>query len=118
MPRPQKWRVVCGMPNTVEFGPPQGQSREIVILSIDQYETIRLIDLEGLTQEECAKQMNVARTTVQSIYDTARRIIADAIVYGKTMKIEGGAYKLCDEQAPHCGRGCKMRHGRFDKLEQ
>ena len=110
MPRPRKWRTVCCMPEIQEFGPTNQRIDEFVILSIDQYETIRLIDLEGLTQEECASQMNVARTTVQGIYDEARSIIADAIVNGKSMKIEGGSFKLCEDHSRPCGRGCQ-RHG-------
>ncbi len=110
MPRPRKWRTVCCLPETIEFGPSNQLINDSVILSVDQYETIRLIDLENLTQEECAEQMNVARTTVQGIYDEARKIIADAIVNGKTMKIEGGSFKLCEDHTRPCGRGCQ-RHG-------
>jgi len=66
-------------------------------MSIDEYETIRLIDLEELTQEECASQMNIARTTVQGIYNSARKKIASSLVNGQFLKIEGGDYKLCDE---------------------
>jgi predicted DNA-binding protein (UPF0251 family) len=105
MPRPTKSRVVCCLPETQTFGPDR-PGNEIVILSVDQYETIRLIDLEKLTQEEAAVQMNVARTTVQGIYEEARSIIADAIVNGKTLKIQGGSFKLCDHQNRFCGTHC------------
>ncbi len=84
-------------------------------MTIDEYETIRLIDLEGFTQEESAKQMNVARTTVQRIYNDARRKLAESLVFGKMLKIEGGDYKLCDGEETHCFRsGCdrhRRRHG-------
>lgn len=74
-------------------------------MTIDQYETIRLIDLEGLTQAECADQMHIARTTVQRIYSDARKIISKALVKGKVLKIEGGDYKLCDGEGEFCERG-------------
>ena len=58
-------RKVCRLPRYAYFGP-NPSATKTVVLSIDEYETIRLMDLEGLTQQECAKQMDVARTTVQS----------------------------------------------------
>ena len=75
MARPRKRRKVCGLPESNRFGPlnaPINQDN-FVILTIDEYETLRLIDLMRLTQEECAKNMKVSRTTVQGIYDEARK---------------------------------------------
>ena len=107
MPRPRKWRRVCDLPTVDLFGPLsyQRSTAEEIIMSVDEYETIRLIDLEGLMQEECAARMNVARTTVQKIYNDARKKIADALVEGKILKIEGGDYRLCEEESPaqRCG---------------
>ena len=81
-------------------------------MSVDEYETIRLIDLMGFTQEECAAQMNVARTTVQGIYNDARNKIADVLVNGKSLIIRGGDYTLCDsrEETCSCG-GCRKHRG-------
>lgn len=79
-------------------------------MTVDEYETIRLIDLEGFTQEECAQQMNVARTTVQGIYARARKKIAHMLVNGSPLLIEGGEYKLCDGLGNGCGRGCGRHH--------
>lgn len=59
-------------------------------MTVDEYEAVRLLDVEGLTQEACADRMNVARTTVTAIYDSARKKIADAIVHGKRLLIAGG----------------------------
>jgi len=79
-------------------------------MSVDEYETIRLIDLQGFTQEECADQMNIARTTVQGIYNEARKKLADTLVNGKVLRIEGGDYQLCDGLEKHCGCGGCRRH--------
>jgi predicted DNA-binding protein (UPF0251 family) len=108
MPRPRRRRRVCELPKRTLFGPLKGsvQEGQIIVLSIDEYETIRLIDYEGLNQEECAVRMDVARTTVQGIYNSARKKIAASLVEGVLMKIEGGDYLLCEDQEPgqSCGR--------------
>lgn len=114
MPRPMKWRKVCCLPESNKFGPLDSTSedKDYVNMTVDEYETIRLIDLEGFTQEECAKQMNVARTTVQGIYVEARKKLAESLVNGKVLLIEGGEYRLCNGFGEGCGRGCRRhRHG-------
>lgn len=112
VPRPKKWRKVCCLPENTCFGPlnsAEGSGNQ-VNMTIDEYETIRLIDLQGFTQEECAKQMHVARTTVQWIYDEARKKIADSLVNGKVMWIGGGEYQLCDGLGKSCvSGGCRRR---------
>ena len=110
MPRPTKCRRVCGMPENSEFLPASGGEKCPIVLMIDEYETIRLIDREGLSQEECGLRMEVARTTVQQIYTTARKKIADALVEGRPLKIMGGQYRICSEGDGHCGCGmCRRR---------
>ncbi|MFA9373062.1 MAG: DUF134 domain-containing protein [Poseidonibacter sp.] len=115
IPRPRKWRKVCGLPNSNRYGPldSPAQGEHFVVMTIDEYETIRLIDLEGLSQEECSNQMNVARTTVQGIYSEARKKIAESLVNGKVLRIEGGDYKLCDgEEECLNSEGChRHRYG-------
>lgn len=119
MPRPKIRRKVCCLPRINEFHPVGGNiySREAVIVSVDEYETIRLIDNEGMSQAECSGYMNIARTTVQQIYDGARKKIARALVEGLPIRIEGGAYLLCDGTEEHCGHGgCrKRRHGNMHR---
>ena len=107
MPRPIKWRRVCCLPENSRFGPldiPKA-SECAVIMTVDEYETIRLIDHESYTQEECAVQMNVARSTVQGVYNEARKKLADLLVNGKELYISGGEYRLCDKAGMGC-RGC------------
>ena len=115
MPRPRKWKKVCCLPESNLYGPlnrPNVDS-EFIAMTVVEYETIRLIDLNGLTQEECAERMHVARTTVQKIYNDARGKLADSLVNGSILKIEGGDYKLYDEseQLHGCGRCRRQRCG-------
>lgn len=111
MPRPMKCRKVCRLPQNAVFGPHGACSvQEAVILNVDEYEAVRLIDLQGFSQEECGVYMHVARTTVQQIYTSARRKIALAIVGGRTLRIEGGNYRLCDGSEERCGCGGCKKH--------
>ena len=111
MPRPRKWRRVCCLPGSARFGPLGGETTaETVEMTVEEYETIRLIDQQGYTQEECAAQMNVARTTVQGIYEGARAKLADVLVNAKSLVIQGGDYILCDGQEESCGCGGCYKH--------
>ncbi len=114
MPRPRKWRKVCCLPESSRFGPldSPADAESFIIMTVDEYETIRLIDLEGFTQEECAGQMNVARTTVQGIYFEARKKVAKSLVNGTVLFIEGGEYQLCNGIGSGCGSGGCRRHRR------
>ena len=111
MPRPIKWRNICFLPEINKFGP-LDTSTDIdnyVVMTVDEYETIRLIDLKGFTQEECASRMDVARSTVQGIYNEARKKLADSLVYGKILLIEGGEDRRCNGFRNSCGLDCR-RH--------
>lgn len=110
MPRPRKWRRVCCLPQSSRFGPLDLCPSDTVTMTVDEYETIRLIDLDGFTQEQCAAQMDISRTTVQGIYDTARKKLAQSLVGGKALIIEGGEYRLCDGQGHGCGKAGCHRH--------
>lgn len=109
MPRPRKCRKVCALPKVREFHP-SGDTQEFMTLTVDEYEAIRLIDKEGFSQEECAGYMQVARTTVQQIYTAARTKIANALVEGVGIHIEGGDYTVCDGKETQCGCGGCKRH--------
>ena len=107
MPRPRKCRRVCDFPQTLAFAPENPEKGEAaVVLTVDEYETIRLIDKEGFSQEQCGEQMQVARTTVQQIYASARKKLADVIVDGLPLRIAGGDYQLCNGGSRACGSEC------------
>lgn len=111
LPRPSKRRKVCKLPGTKEFRPVgELHDEAIVTLSVDEFEAVRLIDRQGFSQEECGRYMQVARTTVQAIYNSARKKIARALVEGMTLRINGGNYRLCDGDEELCGCGGCARH--------
>ena len=109
MPRPKRCRKVCSMPRVSEFAP-IGEDADFVVLTVDEYESIRLIDRQGFSQEDCAAYMQVARTTAQQIYNSARKKLAAALVDGKGLRIAGGDYRLCDGKESFCGCGGCSRH--------
>ena len=112
MSRPKKCRRICDYPQTPSFVPEEMPEKgETVVLSLEEYETIRLIDREGLSQEQCGDFMQVARTTVQQIYASARRKLADVLVEGLPLRIEGGDYRLCNGGNPACGCASCYRRG-------
>lgn len=106
MPRPRKRRFVQGPPIADAFlpnrMPPWG--RQEIFLSIEGLEAIKLSDFQGLDQDAAARMMNVSRQTFGRILAEARVIVADALVTGKVLRIEGGHFDM-----PPRGRG---RHGR------
>lgn len=112
MPRPRKCRKVCAMPGNAEFRP-VGDSfvpADAVVMTVDEYESVRLIDYEGNTQEECAGHMKIARSTVQQIYFDARRKMSVSLVEGRPLRISGGQYRLCDGNEFYCGcDSCRRR---------
>lgn len=106
MPRPQKTRTVC-FEKEIHYGPKFQHAKGSVHMTIEEFETIRLIDYEKLSQQECSELMHVSRTTVQSIYDTARYKIADAMMNEKIINIRGGNYQLCGQE-DYGKRGCEV----------
>ncbi len=118
MPRPRIPKSVCNEPSVDTFTPTGKANRneDIVTMSIEEYEVFRLIDREGLTQAQCGSVMGVARSTVQRIYDSARKKLAESIIDAKTLKIGGGDYSLCvkkknQNMCSHCNRH-QQRHGK------
>lgn len=147
MARPKKWRSIENLPAAPFFIPSeQGLEDEAEnILNLEELEAIRLKDLEGLEQREGAEKMGISRPTFQRILLSAREKIADSLVNGKTLRIEGGNFRLkhcpakcldCQDEwivtgeqieeiksggltCPHCGShkiDCQHRHrGKFCK---
>ena len=97
------------MPTHCRFSPERPAHREAVELTVEEYEALRLMDYLGLNQEEAAAQMGVARSTVQQVYDTARRRLAQALVEGRRLHISGGDYVLCPRGEECPGRDCARR---------
>lgn len=108
MPRPKRCRRICSEPLNSVFYPSVDNDLEGIRLTLDEYEVIRLVDLEGYSHLDCAKQMDISRSTVQEIYEGARKKIASFIVYGRKLYIRGGNYQVC---------GCsKKKEGRIMKI--
>ena len=116
MPRPPRCRRICGVPQVDTFCPNGCENTGPILLTLDEYEVIRLVDLEQRTHEQCATQMDISRSTVQEIYESARSKIAACLVHGKPLHITGGNYRICGgQEAAHCGRCCRMQRANMEK---
>jgi predicted DNA-binding protein (UPF0251 family) len=121
MPRPRQFRRVACLPQAT-FYKPRGIPLSVlqhVNLTVDELEAIRLADLQGMYQEKAADKMNISRQTLGRILESAHKKIADALVNGKALSIEGGAIELAVPpeigEPPHRfrgGHGGPGRHGR------
>lgn len=99
MARPSKYRWIRREPS-VTFFKPRGiplRALKIVTLTVEGYETIRLSDVEGLDQESASSKMGISRQTYGRVLAQARKTLADAIVHGYALEIEGGNYLLVDD---------------------
>jgi predicted DNA-binding protein (UPF0251 family) len=95
MPRPQKSRWINSWPGA-DFFKPRGiplSSLRVVQLAVDEYEAMRLYDIEGLDQTEASERMKVSRPTFGRILTTAHRKVAEALVQGKAIQIGGGSFR-------------------------
>lgn len=107
MARPSKCRFVCGLPRCAAFLPSDPVEDPPVVLAVDEFETVRWMDHQGLDQEACAVRMGVSRATVQAMYDRARQKIATALVEGRALSIQGGSYRICS--GTKCRRCCREK---------
>jgi uncharacterized protein len=106
MPRPKCCRNICGIPDKNYFKPrgiPVVELEEIV-LHLDEFEAIRLADYEELYQEEAASRMNISRQTFGRVIGTAHKKIADVLIHGKALRIEGGEVNLTKTKTGGSGR--------------
>ncbi len=100
MSRTPKCRRICRFPDYYSFIPEDAEKDifETIEMFLDEFETIRLLDYEGLNQEECALRMGVARTTVTAMYENARKKLVSAVVEGKRLSIAGGNIEIDTER--------------------
>jgi predicted DNA-binding protein (UPF0251 family) len=100
MPRPCCLRQIGCKPPAGLFKPAgiPACALEQVTLTLDEVEALRLADLNGLYQEQAAEQMKISRPTFARIIEQARRKVADALIHGKALRLEGGAVKMKGEQ--------------------
>ncbi len=100
MPRTTKCRRIFSFPDYYSFIPEDAEKEclETIELSLDEFESIRLLDYEGLNQQECAARMGVARTTVTAMYENARKKLISAVVEGKRLSIVGGNIEIDRER--------------------
>ncbi len=130
MPRPTKCRRVQYSPDYLIFKPAGVPARQLqeIELTLDEFEAIRLADLEGLYHEDAARKMNVSRQTFGNILATAHMKIADMLVHGKALSLQGGNIMLkterlfvCNDckkrwsekfgtERPHCCQSCGSEH--------
>jgi len=125
MPRPPCCRRVAGKPVAAIFKPAGIPARMLaeIVITLDEFEAIRLADFEGLYQEQAAEQMRISRPTFGRIVEVARRKVAEAIILGKALKIEGGpvqeepcrplrcpACKFEWDESPNPQAGCPHCH--------
>jgi|WetSurMetagenome_2_1015567.scaffolds.fasta_scaffold352605_2 uncharacterized protein len=104
MTRPKCPRLIQGFPNTTYFKPraiPLSELEEVA-LTFDEFEAIRLADLEGLYQEMAASKMKISRPTFGRIIESAHKKVADALINGKAIKIEGGVFKMPSKRVFAC----------------
>lgn len=113
MARTKKTRTICSPPCFCRFSPTDLMPHETLILTFDEFEVLRLHDLEHMTQEEVARQMRVSRPTVTEILMTAHEKLASALFYGKQIVLERGECEIC-EIGVHCPKAsdgtCSKRH--------
>ena len=116
MARPQRCRRICRAPQYDSFGPEGCRNSESILLTLDEYEVLRLVDLEQKTHEQCAAQMDISRSTVTEIYENARRKLAACLVYGRRLVIAGGNYRFCGgREKAQCRQPC--RHTKNQPLD-
>ena len=115
MSRPKCCRIVGGLPTT-EYFKPRGIpliDLEEIVLTVDEYETLKLADYEQLYQEQAAEKMQVSRQTFGRIILSAHYKLADALIHGKALKIEGGEFAIkkrhlgkCKHSTAHAEGNC------------
>ncbi|MBN1776858.1 MAG: DUF134 domain-containing protein [Clostridiales bacterium] len=121
MARPVKWRKIENVPTVSRFVPAKRASAEDAenTLKLEELEAVRLKDLEGLEQEDCAGRMEISRATYQRILLSARGKIADSLVNGKAICINGGYFtqNICLIRCVRCGYQWMERFEKLNAVE-
>ncbi len=116
MPRPQNCRRIAFLPDVTVFKPAgiPGRTLPEIVVTLDELEAIRLADLESLYQEQAASRMEVSRQTFGNIISSAHAKLADCIVNGKMLRIEGGSVMVLQQRrfrCSDCGHAWNVPHG-------
>ncbi len=108
MPRPHKCRKVLKAPVCTCFKPGNVPMRALqrVLLTLDQYEAIRLADYEGLEHAEAALKMGISRPTFTRLITSAHKVLAKVLVEGHALVIDGGSVTYSSAACPRCGADC------------
>jgi uncharacterized protein len=113
MPRPQDNRIVYEPPLFSDFKPSgtKGQDLEQIILTLDEFEAFRLADQLGFSHALAANEMEISRSTFSRLIEKARKKVADFIIHGKSLRIEGGAvhFRVNIIQCKECGYMFKIQ---------
>ena len=124
MARPKRLRRLAFSPPAHSFHPADGKrclmQQEIIVLTMDEFESLRLADLECHSQEEAAKKMGISRATFGRIVESARSKVARALVQGHRLEITGGAFmfgKGRHLQCPRCRRQQSRDRGEREHVE-
>ncbi len=118
MPRPHCCRTIASEPPVSIFKPmglPRAALDEIQV-TLDEYEALRLADLEGIYQSEAAERMGVSRATFGRVLKSAHRKVAEALTRGQALRIEGGPVAICEGRGRGRIRGCCPHHARADRM--
>jgi len=114
MPRPVKNRRVEKLPEYTYFVPAGRRKCEIeeILVKVEEFEAMRLKDVEDLNQEQCAQRMQISRQTFQNIIDSARKKIAIALIEGKAINISGGNYSrnMCQFKCTSCDNTYEIKY--------
>lgn len=103
--RPKKYRIVASDPKIAQFSPRGRPGRpDEVELTMDEFEAIRLSDYRGLTQKEAAGAMHISQPTFSRILKRARSSLANGLINGKTIKIQGGTYVISSREKIRDGK--------------
>ncbi len=115
MPRPKRLRRIMARPQVDAFGPETAEAEGEVILSLEEFEAVRLIDYDGMDQSQAAAVMGVSRQTVGRILKAGRSKVATAIVEGLSLRMSGGCYQIRGRGHGRGNpRGCRRGRGRTE----